>query len=167
MKFPAAFINILFVCILFFFLGFIGYPSFYELVLPDLFSVKYQMDLVKLEDRQTLFAGVWALVPFLIFFTWQIIPLYSGDKKTFTVFIVIICMVLATYTRYKMLVYHFNKMADSFSDKSAYLSFPFEQLNFEWYLAGGLLTGCIISYLAFHNKVVRRSIFIGDNPDVR
>lgn len=163
MKSPVTIIIVFFLCVILFFLGFLSYSKFYHIVLPDVTGIQYKMDLAAIGDQQNMFAMVFAAVPLLLFFTWQLIPLHSNDKKTATVFIVIISMVLATYIRYKMLVSSFNEMLDSSTGRytGSRISFPFEQLDFELYLLGGLMAGCIISYLLFHNKIIQRTILTG------
>ena len=157
MKFSSLVITVFLLCAIFFFLGFFSFSKFYNMVLPDVYGVRYQMDLVAVEDTQTVFAIIAGLMPLLLFFTWQLIPLYSTDKKTSTVFIIIICMALAAYIRHKMLVSHFEEMVESLTNKNAGPSVPFsfEELYFEYYLLGGLISGCVISYLIFHNKVIK------------
>lgn len=163
MKSPAAIITIFFLCAIFFFLGFLSYSKFYGIVLPAVDGIRYNMDLAAIGSNQDIFATVFALVPLLLFITWQLIPLQSTDKKTASAFVVLICMVLATYIRYKILVSHFSEMLKSQTNKysSLGIAFSFQDLNYEFYLLGGLIIGCIISYLLFHNKVVRRTILVG------
>ncbi|MES2850521.1 MAG: hypothetical protein V4685_15785 [Bacteroidota bacterium] len=162
MRSPAVIITIFFLCAIFFFLGFLSYSKFYGIALPAVDGIRYNMDLASIGSNQDMFAFVFALVPLLLFITWQLIPLQSTDKKTASAFVVLICMALTTYIRYKMLVADFNEMLQSQTNKySTGITFSFQDLNYEFYLLGGLLVGCIISYLLFHNKVVRRTIFVG------
>jgi hypothetical protein len=156
-------VTLFFVCAIFFFLGFLSYSRFYHIVLPDVVGIQYKMDLAAIGSNQDLFGVIAAAIPLLLFFTWQLIPLYNNDKKTFSVLLVIICIVLAVYIRYKILVSEFTKMVESSSSKTSLIAIPFEQLGFEWYVAGGLLVGCIISFMAFHNKIVRRRFPVHGN----
>ena len=116
------------------------------------------MDLAAAGDTQTMFSIVISIIPLSLFFTWQLIPLYSADKKLSTVFIVVICMLLATYIRYKILVSYFDELVQSVTNKNAgpSVQYAFNELNFEYYLLGGLLGGCVISYFLFHNSIKRR-----------
>ncbi len=163
MKSPSAIITLFFLCAIFFFLGFLSYSKFYSIVLPAVDGIRYNMNLATIGNNQDMFAIVSALVPLLLFITWQLIPLQSTDKKTASAFVVLICMALAIYIRYKILLSTFTEMVQSLSNKytSLGIAFPFEDLDYEYYLLGGLICGCIISYFIFHNKVVRRTIFIG------
>lgn len=165
MKFPSLILTVFFLCCIFFFLGFLSYSRFYHIVLPDVSGVQYQMDLAEVGEMQTTFAIVTALIPLCLFITWQLIPLYSDDKKTFTAFIVLICMVAAVYIRYKILVSHFEELVQSVTDKTNYsgVKYAFNELGFEYYLLGGLLGGCIISYLFFHNVIKRTSMYDRDS----
>ena len=165
MKSPTNIIVLFFICAIFFFLGFFSYTKFYGIVLPGVDGIRYNMELDAIGSNQDMFATVFAFSPLLLFITWHLIPLHSTDKKTTTVFIVLLCMIGATYIRYKMLVSHFNEMVESQTNKysSLGISFPFQDLNYEFYLLAGLIVGCTISYLLFHNKVVRRTVFIRDD----
>lgn len=69
---------------------------------------------------------------------------------------VVICMAGAVFIRHKLLAADFTNLAESASDKMYAFPVPFEQLAFEWYLLAGLITGCFISFMAFHNKIIRR-----------
>lgn len=161
MKPPYSIIFIFSICAIFFFLGFFNYAKFHQIVLPNITGINYQMDLSQLENNQNLFAFVFAAIPLLLFFTWELTPLYSLDKKTTSIFIVGICMVLATYLRYKILVSDFDDILQSHAGASlaTTITYPFEEINYEYYLLGGLLMGCIISYSLFHNVVKTRTVY--------
>lgn len=151
-------IMLLSACTIFFFMGFLFYPTFYQFVLPAVDGIQYRMNLAEMGDRQDIFGLVMASIPLLLFLTWRLIPLYTIDKKNLSVLVTIICMTLAVYMRYKMLENEFAGMVESASNRLYAISVPFEQLQFEWYLLGGLISGCIVTYLAFHNKVIRRPL---------
>jgi hypothetical protein len=167
MKPPYTIIIIFFICAIFFFLGFFGYTKFYQIVLPNIIGINYLMDLSQLEKNQTLFAFVFAAIPLLLFFTWELTPLHSLDKKTTSLFVVGICMVLATYIRYKILVNHFEEVLQSPTGRysATTITYPFEEINYEYYLLGGILMGCIISYLLFHNVVKTRTVYFDNRID--
>jgi hypothetical protein len=160
MKSTATLIKLFFLCAIFFFLGFLSYSKFYRLVLPGVEGIQYKMNLAEIGNNQDMFAAITAMIPLFLFFTWQLIPLYNDDKKTLSVLIVLLCLSLSTYIKYKILVADFTEMVESSSSRTSFIAIPFEQLGFEWYLAGGLVAGCLISYLAFHNKMVRRQMVI-------
>jgi hypothetical protein len=164
MKFPSLIITIILLCAIFFFLGFLSFAKFYNIVLPDVYGVQYQMDMAAVENMQTIFAIVTGLVPLCLFITWELIPLHSSDKKTSTAFIVLIFMAAAVYIRYKMLLHYFEGLVQSLTNKASTngVKYPFGELGFEYYLFGGLVAGCIISYLVFHNVVKRRSMYNRD-----
>lgn len=160
MKAQSSIVTLFFLCAVFFFAGFKLYPTYFKIVLPEVDGIKYVMNYVAIDTHRDRFAAVFAAVPLLIFITWRIIPLESGDKKTFSALVVLICMALATFIRYRILVSRFNDMVESSSNLNYGISVAFEQLGYEWYLTGGLLAGCIVTYLAFHNKIIRRQILI-------
>ena len=145
-----------FLCTLFFCTGFLLYAEFYSWWLPDIDGIIYQMDLTGLVNNQETFAAVTAAMPLLLFLTWQLVPIYSSDKKTLSALIVLFCMFMAVFIRYKILVAEYSQMVESLNSNRYPVSVSFEQLGFEWYLAGGLLTGCTITYLSFHNIVIQR-----------
>lgn len=158
MRLISDFITLFFICAVFFFLGFLGCAKFYRIVLPDVPGIQYRMDLAQVISNQDFFSVIIAAVPLLLYVTWQMIPLRNIDKKTLSVFIVIICMAGTVFIRYKILAADFTNLAESASYKMYAFSIPFEQLEFEWYLLGGLITGCCISFMAFHNRIIRRQI---------
>lgn len=149
-------------CACFYFAGYILYADFFELFLPAVDAVKFSVDMETLEGHHNTFGFVCALIPFCTYLTWQLTPLYTGDKRTFSGLIIGMCIFLAVYIRYKMLTKDLTGWVQSASDMNTSISYPFAALNYEYYIGGGLLAGCIISYLAFHNTLVRRPIFKRD-----
>lgn len=164
MNSSASLIKPLFLCAVFFFLGFLFYPLFYQFALPGVTGIQYNIDLTTLGKKQDLFGMVIAMIPVFLLLTWRLIPLYDYHKKTFSALIVLVCMAFATYLRHKILAGDFTNMVQSQSDTSYMIDISFEQLDFEWYLAGGLVSGCLISYLAFHNTRVKRKQFVRIEP---
>lgn len=160
MKPVSTLITLFFVCAIFFFAGFLLYPKFYTVFLPDVEGIQYQMNLAGLIKNQEIFAAVISAVPLLLFLTWELVPLYNGDKKTLSVLIVLICMIVGVWIRYMILVDEYTNMVESLSNRIYMVPVSFDEIGFEWYLAGGLLAGCIITYLSFHNKVIRRRISV-------
>jgi hypothetical protein len=165
MKFPSIIVTILLLCFIFFFFGFLSFSKFYDIVLPNIYGLQYEMDLAEVEDLQNWFAVVIGSVPVFVFITWELIPLRSLDKKIFSAFIVLICMLTAVYIRYKMLLHYFEGLVQSLINKTSVnaVKYPFSQLGFEYYLSGGLITGSIISYLIFHNVVKRKELYFRDS----
>lgn len=161
MKFPSSVVYLFFICFIFFFIGFFTYTRFFEFLVPDIAGIKYLGELTSVWDNAVLFSVITAFIPAVLFITWGLIPLYSIDKKIFTVLITIICISIVIYIRYKILFNKFNGMVQSFSikDNAASIVFSYNDLNYEYYFGGGLIIGCIISYLAFHNKIIERRRF--------
>ncbi len=161
MKFLST-VNILFfTCFVFFFVGFFAYSNFFEILIPGVAGIKYMGELTAVWDKAVLFAIITAFIPALLFITWGLIPLYSLDKKILTAFITIVCAVIAVYMRYKVLAGNLKEISNSFINKNTTNSIvlTFNDLNYEYYFGAGLVTGCIISYLAFHNKTIERRRF--------
>lgn len=124
-------------------------------MLPGNSGVHYQMDFEKVWDIKILFGFAFALMPLCVFLTWEFGRLEDGDKKTSVVFIVIGCIGFSVYIRYRALVSYFDSMVQN--SQSAYpVSFPFEQLYYEYYLMAGLGVGCLLAYLIFGRKAVTR-----------
>jgi hypothetical protein len=158
MKPVSSFITLFFICAVFFFLGFFWYANFYRIVLPDVQGIQYQMDLAQVISDHYFFAVIMAAVPLFLSITWQVIPLRNIDKKILSALMVLICMAGAVYIQHIILVSEFTTLAGSASNNMYDIAVPFEQVAFEWCLLAGLVAGCIITFLAFHNRIIRRQI---------
>jgi len=101
-----------------------------------------------------IFSCIIGLIPFLMIQTWRLSPVVSRSKKAASVLVVILSMTLALLLRQQILTSYARSQAKSFNSAvdKVKLTYPLEQLNFEYYLAGGLIAGCFISGLLLRKK---------------
>lgn len=160
MKDPFFVIILICICACFYFLGYIFYFNFLSHFLPEIDGVKFNVQESELVYIHNSFGFVCALLPLSVYLTWQAIPLFSVHKKTLSFLIIYICISLSIFLRYKMLTNELSTLVQSLNSVGTVITFQFTALHYEFYIGGGILLGCIISYLAFHNKVVQRKYWI-------
>lgn len=103
-----------------------------------------------------LFSLVFGLMPIIIFLTWRYSPIFSGKKKLVSVFMVVVCMTLAIIARQQTLKLYFAEQTKNVTSTAdiPIVNYPIDQVNFEYYLLGGLCVGCIASYVVLREKKV-------------
>lgn len=71
--------------------------------------------------------------------------------------IVIFCMTISIVLRLLIIKSTINKPTDleTQTGQTIYNSFAVAHLNFEYYLLGGLILGCIVSFLSFRDKELK------------
>jgi len=156
MKFPGSFISIVVISLLFFAAGTYGYGYVYALLVPDVYGLQYTAGIESIEQKHLTFALIAAAIPVTVYLTWRLIPLYSADKKLFSVFIIALSIFLFVYLRHKNLLNSFKEMKESLINKTSgtIINIPLTELDFENYIAAGLIAGCLFSFLVFHNKTI-------------
>ena len=113
-------------------------------------SVKYGDDFI----GTLIFSLTIGLTPLIIFQTWRHSPVVPPQKKMTSVLIILLCMILALLLRQQILKSYFRAQTKTFTSAvdQIKVSYPVEQLNFEYYIIGGLIAGCFLSYLLLRKK---------------
>ena len=140
------------ISILLFVLGFIIFGDIYEFILPKVDNGFYQVTELNGPFMSSLiFSITLGLTPVLLLLTWQLAPIILKSKKITSIVTVVVCMTLAILVRQQMIKSYFSRLT-TLSGEKLKVSYPMNQVNFEYYLLGGLCIGCIISYFLFKQK---------------
>ena len=138
-----------------FILGFFTFSSLFEVILPKIDGGFYQVtEHGELFRTSIIFSLVLGLTPFLIHITWRYSPILNKKRKIVCVLTVVISMLIAIIIRQQMLKSYFVSQTNNFPPniEKLHLSYPMKDVNIEYYLLGGLISGCLISFLLLRQK---------------
>lgn len=144
--------------IMLFITGLFTYEMFFNLVVPEVSGAFYQVIAVNgVFWRKILFSFVLALVPFFILFTWKFSSLNASNKKFATVLLVLICMVLVIIARQQSIRYYLDGLTKNLTNKAdkVQVSYPVDELYFEYFMFAGLCAGCVLSYFLLRPKKLK------------
>ncbi len=134
----------------FFILGVMVYETFLALILPKSEHSAFSTSgLSTLLFQKIYFSLALALIPVFLYITWRISPIISTPKKIKSVILVSICLVVSVILRQQIISSNLNSFH---SPTNITNTFPIENLHFHFYLLGGLLIGCLLSFLLFKQK---------------
>lgn len=135
--------------------GLLTFERFFETILPKVDGGFYQVTEIGGEFKtMLLFSSVFALTPFLILLTWRYSPIVSVSKKLASVLTIVVCMTLAIILRQQIIKSYFTGLTKNFNSTvdKINVNYPVDQVNFEYYLFGGLIVGCLISCFFLRQK---------------
>lgn len=147
----------IFISIALFVVAFFSFGTIYESLLPRVNNGFYQAsEFIGLFDTSLVPALVIGLIPLLIWTTWRLANITSNRQKILSISIVIICITLAVLVRREMIKFYFAGLTGKTEtiNGKIYVSFPLNKVNFEFYMYGGLIIGCLISYLLFRQRKI-------------
>ena len=127
----------------------------FHLLLPKIENLHYQTTEMGVQFKLSFYISiVIGLIPILLYLTWRLTPITKLKSKTISGLIVIAMMALAVIIRQQLIKSTFNGLTNlkTASGETIYNSFPIENLNFEYYLLGGLILGCVLTYFMFKGK---------------
>ena len=136
-------------------MGLFTFDRLFEIILPKVDGGFYQAIELGRQFRTTLLLSLaLGLTPFFILLTWRRSPIISKSKKLASVLTIIVCMALAIIVRQQILKSYFTGLTKNLTSTvdKINVSYPLDQVNFEYYLFGGLIVGCFISYFLFRLK---------------
>jgi hypothetical protein len=93
-----------------------------------------------------LFCFSVALIPVFIAAVWVFSPIVSLNNRLLSALVMIACVVLAVYYKYQSIRDYFLMLTEG---TMLNVSFPMDEIHFEYYILGGLCIGFIISYSIF------------------
>ncbi|MFT3911356.1 MAG: hypothetical protein QM737_18180 [Ferruginibacter sp.] len=135
---------------LLFLLSYLFYDAILKILLPGVNRAIYPSTDAIIEFRSLMiFCFVVALTPLFIVATWLVSPIISANNRFLSMFITILCVLIALFYRYHSIKDYFSMMTQSTGFDIAY---PLEETNFAYYILGGLLGGSFISYLIFRGR---------------
>ena len=90
-----------------------------------------------------------ALVPVFIAAAWTFSPIRSPKNRLLSAFVILVCVIMAVFFRYQSIKDYFSMLTKG---TMLDVAFPFEEINFDYYILSGLCIGFIISYAIFREK---------------
>ncbi|MFT3681026.1 MAG: hypothetical protein QM791_12180 [Ferruginibacter sp.] len=148
-------ILIVLISIVLFVLGLFLFGNIYEILLPKPDNGFYQETASGGQFKRSLiFAVVFGLTPIFIWATWRLAPITLKLQKNYTILTVIVCILLAVVLRQQLLKLYFSRFTNNINSTTAnlHVGYPIDKVYFEYYMFGGLIMGCLISYLLFRQR---------------
>lgn len=140
------------------FLTFYLFDNILDLIWPraESFTITYTSIATQLE-LAIIFSVAVAVSPILLFFTWKLGSIASTKNRTLSILMVSGFMILSVISRKLYIEYWFSKFSTSKTEtgEPIYSSMYAEDLNFEYFLLGGLILGCAVSYFIFKRKSIQ------------
>jgi len=131
------------------------FGKFFELLLPKIKNLQYQTTEMSSQFRLVLFFSiVIGLAPILLYLTWRLARIEITKRRIFSGLIVMVFMVIAIIFRQQLIKSTFKGLTNlkTQTGETIYNSFAIENLHFEYYLLGGLIFGCIVSFFTLRDK---------------
>lgn len=131
------------------------FGKLFEILLPKIENLQYQTSEMGSQFRLVLFFSiVIALTPILLFITWRIARIEIIKRRILSGIIVIVLMILAIVLRQQLIKSTFKSLTNlkTQTGETIYNSIAIENLHFEYYLLGGLILGCMVSFFVLKNK---------------
>lgn len=142
------------IALVLFVFSFYTFGDVFDAMLPEVDNGRYQVTEINGVFKEALiFSLVLGLMPVFIVTTWRFSPIILKSRRVASIAIVVVFMVLAIMVRQQRIKSYFNNFANLNSPGSKInVSFPADELYFEYYLLGGLCVGCFISFIIFRDK---------------
>ena len=131
------------------------FENFFELLIPNIENIRYETTKIDTFFRLALFfSAVFGLFPILLYLTWQLAKIETTKRRIFSGLIITLCIVLAVLLRQTLIKSTFNGLINlkTQTGETIHNSFNIENLDFEYYLLGGLILGCVVSFFTFKEK---------------
>ena len=138
-----------------FILTFTQFGKLLEFLMPRIENLQYQTTDIGSQFKLAIFFSiVIGLTPILLYLTWRLGRIENTKRRTYSGLIVVVFMAISVALRQYLIKSTFSGLTylKTQTDETIYSSFALENLNFENYLLGGLILGCIVSYLFLKDK---------------
>lgn len=139
-----------------FILTFTQFGKLLEFLMPRIENLQYQTTDIGSQFKLAIFFSiVIGLTPILLYLTWRLGRIEKTKRRTYSGLIVIGFMAISVALRQYLIKSSFSGLTNlkTQTGETIYGSFAIENLNFENYLLGGLILGCIVSYLFLKDKL--------------
>ena len=130
----------------------------------EFFEPRFDLIVFKVIERQTgirtsiLFSITLSLTPILTVLTWRIAPIVSKNKRIASAFIILCFVMAAIWIRHQEVKSYFTWVIKNnllFIKDNKPVSYPIDPANFVYYMAVGIIIGCIVSGLSFREKRIK------------
>lgn len=134
-----------------FVLTIIQFDKIFELLLPKIENVSLiSNSLHSSFSIGLLFSIVVALAPILVYITWRVSPISTIKNKMLSSFLIVLFMMLSIIIRQQTI--KMNSQLSNPNDGNPQIVYPIEKAHFEYFLFGGLVIGCVLSYITLRDK---------------
>jgi hypothetical protein len=134
----------------FFILGLMVYETFLDLILPKSAHSAFSTGGIGTRMIQQIYFSIaLALIPIFLYITWRISPIITTPQKIKSLILVSICLVVSVILLRQIISSNLNTIHLPTGVTNV---LPIENLHFHLYLFGGLLVGCLLSFLLFKQK---------------
>ncbi|MCP9752529.1 hypothetical protein [Ferruginibacter sp. HRS2-29] len=156
MKFSAKeFIITLVLAVAIFFLAQYIYPTFHKVAVPQVEDAYFSVTNFDSAFNLGLkFSLIWAAIPLILFFVWKLIPDLTPSKKAATVLFVAGGVLIAIFIRRYFVQQELEKLVVAVKDVAVNkkISDTLDNINFEYWMTVGLLSGTILCFILFKKK---------------
>lgn len=138
-----------------FILTFTQFEKLFQFLMPRIENLQYQTTDIRTQFKlEIFFSIVIGLTPILLYLTWRLGRIEKTKRRTFSGLIVIGFIAISVAIRHYLIKSSLSGLTNlkTQTGETIYHSFAIEDLNFENYLLGGLILGCMVSYLFLKDK---------------
>ncbi len=137
---------------IFFIVGMAAYAPILKLLEPTIEGIQF---IIKGKLTAFLFSLVLGLIPAMIANTWQLASIHLLNRKIFSIIITACTIGMALFVRHQQVKSFFNRIVRPalLVNGKTHIVYPIDPRNFVYYLFGGLITGCILSYMLFRKNM--------------
>ena len=131
------------------------FGDFFELLIPKIENLQYQTTEISSQFRLALYFSIAiGLVPIFLYLTWRLARIKTTKRKVFSGIIVIVFMFISIIFRQQLIKSTFKGLTNlkTQTGETIYNSIAIENLHFEYYLLGGLILGCIVSFVTLKDN---------------
>ena len=138
-----------------FILTFTQFAKLFQFLMPRIENLQYQTTDIRSPFKlEIFFSIVIGLTPILLYLTWRLGRIEKTKRRIFSGLIVIGFIAISVALRHYLIKSSISGLTNlkTQTGETIYRSFAIEDLNFENYLLGGLILGCMVSYLFLKDK---------------
>jgi len=151
-------LTIIILAIALFIIGFYTYGDFLMWTLPKNNGLKFSVNTFSGQFKQIIgFSLTLALIPISAGLLWRYAPILKGQRRIFSVLIIIISISLFAYIRHLSIAIEASKslqLGSSSIDGIPFQTIPLERFNITTYMFFGLIAGSIISYFLLRESKI-------------
>lgn len=144
-----------------FILTFTQFGKLFDFLIPRIENLQYETTNMTSHFKIAIFLSIIiGLTPILLYLTWRLGRIEKTKSRIYSGLIVIGFMAVSVVARQNLIrlsLYGLTNLKTQ-TGETTYCSFAIENLNFENYLLGGLVLGCIVSYLFLKKQTSNKLI---------
>jgi len=142
--------------IILFIISYFGFSKISDLLLPKVENVDFYTTNLRDSFLQNLYYSlIIGITPIFIYGTWVISKIKNVTNRYLSIILVFMTMLTFILLRMEVLKLKFKNLPILESETGEIITHTFniKNLNYEYFLLIGLISGCILCYLIFKSKV--------------